>query len=424
MQTEENQILKAKTYLDEADVLMSRRKPDEALPLYNKAEAILNGLVDRDAVLKLKVNCFESKAGAYKIYGMEADCKRSLKKAVQIRRDLVFDSKKEWNESNASIAMDLSIIGENEKALAYADKAIGSCCDGEGRISATHLFSLAQVYRKDMDRNYLKVKKLLIAALLGRKYKDYLPNVNYQLTLYYLLAEIMHSYEHNDEEAMFILTNAWDVIQEMGIEDCAPKEAAQIAICAKDICALTLDAKLTEDHAEYTWLHRIGEVFGRHIDKGNTEYYVVKSYVELYAVDYSFTLKFGAPVTIERVVKCAELMKSLTADPSDNGNALWLEGCVLLKLGKTRESEAKGIRRIKSSIRLLKKVTTRESVNMIPVGEGLVADFHFKREEYDVAAEWYQAAIKDLATATCDPEIKADKDKRYADRLKECQKHI
>ncbi|MDR1638964.1 MAG: hypothetical protein LBT59_04640, partial [Clostridiales bacterium] len=46
---------------------------------------------------------------------------------------------------------------------------------------------------------------------------------------------------------------------------------------------------------------------------------------------------------------------------------------------------------------------------IVAVGEGYIADYHFQKEEYDLAAYWYQAAKNDYSASNLVKDSEYDK---------------
>jgi tetratricopeptide (TPR) repeat protein len=144
-------------------------------------------------------------------------------------------------------------------------------------------------------------------------------------------------------------------------------------------------------------------------------------YVDTNLVLFVESAAFDETVTIERALRCVELSKDML-DEVGNAKAQCLAGCAIAELGKTKESARKSARLIKPALRVIKKINDDFAHSMVAVGEGYIANCHFMNEEYDLALELYQSALKGLQS--CNDLTRNSFSYDFTNRIKECQKHI
>ncbi|MDR1643273.1 MAG: hypothetical protein LBT59_26560 [Clostridiales bacterium] len=128
--------------------------------------------------------------------------------------------------------------------------------------------------------------------------------------------------------------------------------------------------------------------------------------------------EFNETVTIERALRCVELSKDIL-DEVGNARAQCFAGCVLTELGRTKENARKSARLIKPALRVLKKMDDSFAKAVVPVGEGYIANCHFMNEEYDLALEWYESALKGLQS--CNDLTRNSFSGYFSMRIVECE---
>jgi tetratricopeptide (TPR) repeat protein len=413
---ENDGAVKAKAIIDRALDFVSSGQLEKGFVELNKAEAFLDKLEDSVQVLELKANCCEARATAYKVVGSDTEASRLYRKAVDIRVGLEFEDKESQDKSYSLIAMALVVLGDVDGAAVYADKILDSYNYEDGPNVAMRFFSIGQVYIGKMDKYYKKAKK---AFFISRSL--YVPHLSIE-TVHMLFeiqkafADIAHNCEHDDSKARQELERAWGYAEKVGIGNCKQETLNDIALNAMGYSDIDYDTYIL-------WSHRLLQLFGQAIDKGvNCDYSVIRQFVLINVGVLMATPSIDESLTIERALKCAELMKSATNNIEDIALAQWLAGTALAKLGTTREEARKAIRLIKLALQNLKNSSTEINLNAIALGEGYIADYHFQKKEYDLAEEWYQKAKKSLSSSS--PYVAEKLGNHYSACLAECAKHL
>jgi tetratricopeptide (TPR) repeat protein len=387
---------------------------EKAISSFDEAWNILKDTDDEDAI-KLRATIFDGKALACMTSGRIEESTQLYKKSIEIRSVLQFDSQEDENASNIALARALMCVGRPEEAYAIADKALDVSCYQDDMKAAMHLYTLSQVYQFEYVNNYKKVKEVLLKArtLLLPRASDAVACV---LDIQHSLALIEHEYEHDVDKALFELEKAWKLVEKIGIDNCLAQPAAEIGIYAANLC----DESRQDEY--YKWRYRYNEVFGRHIEKGDAGHVVIFDYIKSNTYTHISGAPFSDAVTVKRALLCLDFMESHSRDEMDIAYAQWFAGSVLAEKDKSREAARKSVRLVKKALRVLKAIDEDTARSMTAVGEECIADYHFSREEYDLAAEWYRAAQTTLTT--CVPNIRFLHQQHFSKNLEECLKHM
>ncbi|MDR2749939.1 MAG: hypothetical protein LBC41_04690 [Clostridiales bacterium] len=403
--------------LNQAMSLANKQEFDKSMATFDKADELLKDLDVGDYGTEVKAMLLEGRSSALRELGKEEESLQLCLKAVAVRRTVKIDNKFRQNTSDLALATVLVRLGRIEEAVAVAD----GCLDVSGYSNdfqaAVHLAELATiVYSADLPNNYNKTKKRLQKArtLL-------LPHASnagdYLLDIQHTLGKIAYEYEQNKNSALFELEKGWSLVEKLGIVNFAYQRVLHIAVYASDV------ADASNQKADYwKWRKRYNEVFGVHISKGDADFDMFKNYLDSNMNSFLGLSELDDSVTIERVLLSVIFMRNSTDKYIDYAHAQWFAGCVLAEKDKSREGTRKSIRLIKSALQAIKEEKGEVPKGMAAVGKGYIASYHFNREEYDLAAEWYQDAKKDLQTTNST--IRARNEKRFADSLAECLKRM
>jgi tetratricopeptide (TPR) repeat protein len=181
--------------------------------------------------------------------------------------------------------------------------------------------------------------------------------------------------------------------------------------------------KYCEDsHEKLTWAKRIIGVCGAIID--NSEHIsceVAGTYLAINLAFFINGLSFDKSVTVERALRCADLMNKLSQDNLEIALAQWMAGCAVLCIGKT-ENKRKAVRLLMGACRDIKQGAGKFEMDFVAVGEGYIADYHFQREEYELAEQWYQVALEHMKTHDDKPYCWYFS--LFSDRIEDCQNRM
>ncbi|MDR1640250.1 MAG: tetratricopeptide repeat protein [Clostridiales bacterium] len=394
-------------YIQEGLRLESISNYGDSFAQFDQADELLKKLGNKTEANLQRAMCREGKARIFNNIGRTDEAVELYKEAVALRHPIQYEDENVRNAAKVSLAISLSRTGEINEAIAIADE-IQDVSGYDDVLAAVHLTSVAQLYECDLDNNYEKAKKALLKArtlLLPRvaEAPDSMANIQF------FLARIAQQYEHSNKKAMFELEKGWKYIEKMGIEKFSMISAATIPLFASGL------------EGDMKWICRYNEVFGMGLDNGEADHIAVQKYVDGNLFILLGTAELNDSVTIERALRCVEISKDLL-------NEIWiakaqcLAGCTIAELGKTKESARKSARLIKPALRVIKKMNDDFSHSVVTVGEGYIANYHFMNEEYDLALEWYQSALKGLQS--CLEPTRISFSHVFSNRIKECQKHI
>ncbi|MDR1641482.1 MAG: hypothetical protein LBT59_17455 [Clostridiales bacterium] len=203
----------------------------------------------------------------------------------------------------------------------------------------------------------------------------------------------------------------WSVCEELDEFNLNLETTYKVAKTVLTYCEAESDIYLT-------WTERIVWICGLIIDnEEHVSFDVVRDYVVCNIVFFVNNLSFDKSVTVERALRCADLMKKLSQDNIEIAMAQWLAGCAMLCIGKT-ENKRKAVRLIMGACRV---VASKREMSFVAVGEGYVADYHFQRGEYELAEKWYKDAVKHMKTSAVNYSRYIA---LYSDRIAECQNRM
>ncbi|MDR2749562.1 MAG: hypothetical protein LBC41_02775 [Clostridiales bacterium] len=149
-----------------------------------------------------------------------------------------------------------------------------------------------------------------------------------------------------------------------------------------------------ESDMHMTWAKRVAEVCGAIIDsQEHVPGEVLSDYLGRNVMIFLQRFSLDESITIERTSRCVDLMKNLTQDKAANVLAQWLAGCAVLCLGKA-EDKGRAARRVLDACRDMKQSGEKSLLAFVGLGMGCVADYHYEREEYELAEQRYQVALK------------------------------
>jgi tetratricopeptide (TPR) repeat protein len=383
----------------------------EELAELDKAIAILDELDDCLDVLDCKAACYQCKAVTYQELGREKESVQVFEKVIEIRLAIKHEDKKAQIGNYVELADAYRSVGNLEKAFAYANKVLDSRSLLEGHKGAMQLYLVSTVLLLDENKYLNKIKNALALAktLLIKANAEKDPKM---IDLHLAVARIASSCEHDDHTALLETNKAWELAESTGIMNSNPELMMIIAKNAISFCQDNIDETLM-------WNGRLVKASGMIIDNGdqvNSD--VVYDYVFSNIMLYIADAKLDESVTVERVVRCAELMKDLSQDKLKNAQAQWLAGCVVIRLGKTG-NKRKAARLVMDANRVIGKKSESDRL-MVAVGEGCIGDYHFQRGEYELAEQWYQAALKYMKTSRdYTYELFST---LYSDKIAECRK--
>ncbi|MDR1639487.1 MAG: tetratricopeptide repeat protein [Clostridiales bacterium] len=372
---------------------------EKALQQYETAESILRDTNDSASAMELLAGGYEGRAEIYHAIGKEDIAKQFNQKAIDIWSGFEFEDKEMRDRADYMMALAFDGLGDFKKAVAFADKALNAYASQKGFDIGISLFHLTKVYRHSMDDNFKSAKRALLAARAQIEPLLSLSTVATLLDIQILLADIEQKHEKNDSNTVLELKKAWEYAEKVGPDNVDPQTLIRI-----NLGAIKYSIKSFGDYD--VWVLRLNGLYATYIDKGNfTNYGVFHHYV---LINMSFFLTASALnnfVTAERALKCLESMKSLAGNPVDIAEAQWLAGCALLNLGSPTETR-RAIRLLKKAVPILKESKVEIDAAIAVYGEEYIANYHFKRAEYDLAEHWYREAMKG-ATVT-EPLIQSD----------------
>jgi tetratricopeptide (TPR) repeat protein len=391
---------------------------DQALLEVEKAEAIARGFDNSQDAQKLMAHCCECKATIYGNLGKEKERREMLEKIVEIRSYLEFDDPVVRDSSYVSLTLSLAELRQFEKARKYADMVIESSGSDESVDAGRRLFNAIVAYINEEEIYRVKVKGVLMLA--REKFEKHLSAAVFRdlLQIQLELADIVYYYELDAYKAHLEFDQIWKYAESVGIDNC---DLGML------LNSTEIATEYSKDHMDLNllWIRRQMQICAMLIDEGEGDYDKVKSYVKKNISLFLLDLNMDESVTIERALRWVEITKQQTRDERENAQAQWLAGFALVCLGKTLETARKGIRLIRNSIKVLKVTkgnTDKTDFDAVSVGEDCIARYHFKRKEYDLAKDWYQAAIEDLKLSGVQTQNKYRK--RFAAGLMECLKYI
>jgi tetratricopeptide (TPR) repeat protein len=411
----EDMLAKASDYRRDAGRLIIEHKFAEALPEVEKAEAILNGLGDSRKVLELKVKCCQYKSNIYLHLGKEIERRKVNEEVVEIMSSLDYpDDMAKRNDYYASLSLSLSNLGEYERAMEYAEKVLESCRDDEGFDAGMRIYTVSHAYMHDRDRYHEKIKDILI--LSRGKLLDSLNELTFPklLDIQHTIADIAFEYDNDALKAHKEMQWLWKRAKVLGLENCELYDLLEAAVAGNRYCFGMWELNAL-------WIRRALWIYGKFIDRGNAIYDHIKYYVEHNINMFLINMDLDKSVTVERVLKWLEYTEQQTQDKQENAKAQWLAGITLIVMGKGSADERRGVRFVKTSIRVLKRKKDEINLGAVAIGDEYIARYLFQKGEYDLAEHWYRIAIKDLALNH--PYFAAPNRKRISDGLAECLKH-
>ncbi|MDR2752070.1 MAG: hypothetical protein LBC41_15555 [Clostridiales bacterium] len=412
----EDKLAKVSDYIQNVADLILELKFAEALLEVEKAEAILNGLGDSREVLELKVKFCQFKSNIYYNLGKEKESRKANEEIVEIMSSLDYpDDKAKRDDSYAALAFSLSNLGEYEKAMEYAEKVVESCKDDEGFMVGARMYAVSHAYMHDRDRYHEKIKDILI--LSRSKFLNFLCELTFPklLDIQHTLADFAFEYDNDALQAHKEMQESWEYAQVIGLEKCDLYDLLKATVAGTQYCDGMWELNVM-------WLRRALWVYGKFIDRGNAIYDHIKYYVERNINLFLIYMDMDKSVTVERVLKWLDYTEQQTQDKQENALAQWLAGITLIVMGKGSADERRGIRLVKTSIRVLKRRNDEINLGAVPIGEEYIGRYHLKRKEYDLAEYWYRLALKDMTNHFL--KFQDTYRKRFNDGLAECLKHL
>jgi tetratricopeptide (TPR) repeat protein len=409
---ENNAIMVAARYIEQATVLANNMDGANAMLLLNKGDAILQEINQkRPEVIELKACSWETKAHIYKHTGREDKSVEALKMAIDLRRSCVFENKFAQNQSYIAMATSYFLIKDIKKAVACADKALDLLISNGSSHTKHDLYSLFQIYRADAD--YRKTKRALLAIRA-----KYAPNgpvpAKVMVDVCQTLSMIAFECEHDVNKANLELTRAWGFAAEVSNEDDDPNNALMLIEIYKNAKVI-----FTSEEEEYwAWDARCMEVFGVMIDRGQENLEIASTFVISSLKWLIQKSKSNVYATSDRLLRCLAVIEKDPAAKAQLPFTQWIAGVALNNTDKTREGARKSIRLIKTALRALKTDDSDIGRYACFIGSGVIANYYFQREEYDLAADWYRETIKPPA----------DKNSKFyketSEKIAECERRM
>ncbi|MDR1641480.1 MAG: hypothetical protein LBT59_17445 [Clostridiales bacterium] len=170
-----------------------------------------------------------------------------------------------------------------------------------------------------------------------------------------------------------------------------------------------------------TWAKRVAGLCGAIIDNsGHVSYEMASSYVIRNILFFVDGFSFDKSVTVERALRCVDLMKNLTQDKMAIVLAQWLAGCAMLLIGKNAD-KIRAVSLVTDACEYIK--TARKSDwGLVAIGSGVVAKHYFEKGEYELAEQWYQTALKYANMVT--KAVYSVYSKLYSEKIEECKKRM
>ncbi|MDR1641485.1 MAG: tetratricopeptide repeat protein [Clostridiales bacterium] len=399
----------ANDHIDIAARLREERKFVEVLAELETAERILDELDDSVEVLELRAGCYGRKASTYQDLGREKEAFQMYEKIIKIRSALKHEDQDMQNDSDADLALAYKHKGDIEKAKEYAALVVDTFDSAEGYDAGIRLYLMADILSTDMDNNYKKIKRALTLARTQLDEDDWVI-----FDIHRDLAEIALKYEHDDYTFNRECNKGWEWGKAAGFVNTEPMSMMSLARTAKKHFAENIDRCML-------WTQREVEACGVIVDKDeliNAD--MVIDYVFCNITLFAGTLRLDKSVTIERVSKSLDLLKDEGREKGEVAMAQWLAGCATLCIGKA-EKKRKAIRLIMDACRVFQERDVKGETGLVTIGEGYIADYHFQRKEYELAEQWYQAAMKSMMADRKD--LYTLYGRRYSDRIAKCRKY-
>jgi hypothetical protein len=205
------------------------------------------------------------------------------------------------------------------------------------------------------------------------------------------LSLIAYQCEHDVNKANLELTRAWGLAAEASNAGDAPYFTMSLLKIFET--AKTFFQKDQEEH--WTWNRRCLDELGKIIDRGQDSLEVAYEFVFSSINLVVFRSEINGYSTSDRLLLCLAVMEKDSASKKQTAFTQWIAGYVLSQTAKSREDARKSIRLIKTALRAIKAEDSLLANYVYFLGSGVIAKYHFQREEYDLAADWYREILKD-----------------------------